>query len=176
MLAWINRNRFFCHVIALFKDFLVNHRETVADKIRILIGNIQEEVIRTRAIFFFNDGMRNISRSKFQPFIIAIHKPFLVAIQQVSTFSTNCFGNQEAFPCVVVIESSRVELNEVEIQNLCTEVMSKGNAVTGCNFGIGGVGIHSANTASCQQNKVAVVDCECIVFPDVDREAGAGFL
>ena len=69
---------------------------------------------------------------------------------------------------MVVIESSRVELNEVEVQNLCTEVVSKGNAVTGCNFGIGGIGIHSANTASCQQNKVAV--------PDVDREAGAGFL
>jgi len=86
-----------------------------------------------------------------------MHKAFLVAVKQISAFSPHRFGNEKAFSGMMVVECSRVELNQMQVLDFCTVFISKCNAVTRCNFGVGGIPVDSSDSAGCKQHKMTVI-------------------
>ena len=105
-----------------------------------------------------------------------MHKALLIAVAQVSALASDCFGDQEALPCMLVIEGSRVELNIAEVLYFRTHIISHGYAVAGSDRGVGGELIDSADAACCKNGKVAVICCEPAVLQHEERKARACFL
>ena len=82
MLAREDRNRFFGHVVALFQNLFVDHGEPIADELRILVGNVQIEVVGLGLPALQNDRAGyHVTGCQLQPLVIAVHEPLLLAVE-----------------------------------------------------------------------------------------------
>ena len=155
VLAGVNRNRLFGHIVALFEHVFVNHREVVLDEIRVLIRNVKPEFVRAGFLLLLHNALRhNVARGKLLALgLVARHKALLVAVKQVSALAAHGFGYQEALALFSVGKGCRVKLNVAQILDFRAEVEGKLNSVTRGNRGVCGVVIHATYTA-CRENNI----------------------
>ena len=177
VLAREDRNRLLGHIIALFHDLFVDHGETVLDKFRVFIGDVQIEVVRMGLPALQNDGTGNhITGRKLQSLVIAVHKAFFVAVQQICALTPDSLRDQEALSGVVVVESGGMELDQMQVPDLCAVLIGKRNAVAGCDLGVGGELVDPSDAAGRQHHKVAAVNGAGTALHHIHRETGLRFL
>ena len=54
VLTGVYRDRLFGHIVALFKNLVIYHREAVFDKFGILVRNIKIEFVTARFLLLFH--------------------------------------------------------------------------------------------------------------------------
>ena len=90
MLAGIDRHRLFCEVIALLQQFIIDFREPRPDLLRILMRNVNPEVLRACALAFEDDCVRhNVTRCELKAVVIALHKALHIAVSQVRALAAD---------------------------------------------------------------------------------------
>ena len=113
MLTRIYRDRLFCHIVALFKNLVIYHREAVFDKFGILVRNIKIEFVTARFLLLFHHILGNhVTGSKLLTLrLILMHKTFLVAVEQICALASYRLGYKEALTVFVVGKGCGVELH-----------------------------------------------------------------
>ena len=164
MLAWVYRYRLLCHIIALFKQVLVYHREAFLEEFAVLVAYIKVEIGRACLLGFENDSMGyHISRSKFKALVIVMHEALLVAVKEVCALATYSLGNKEALTGSTVVECGRMELDVAEILYLSAHFISESDTVACSDSRVCGELINTSDTACSKDEEVAVHSLICII-------------
>ena len=159
VLAGVNRERLLGHVVALLEHLAVDHREVSLDELRILVGNIQPELVGAALRLLLHHALGNhVAGSKLLALrLVLLHEALLVAVQQVRALAADSLGNKEALTVLAVGERRRVELHVAQVLYLSAEVVRELNSIAGGDRGVRGVVVDSADTAGRQDNRVSAV-------------------
>ncbi len=126
--------------------------------------------VRTTAVagddFFNHRTGYNVTTGKvFGVRSITLHETLTVLVDQVSTFTTATFGNQYTGAG----DAGRVELPHFDVLHRHAGTQRHANAVTGVDQGVGGRGVDTACTASCQNGSLGA-DVGGFTGFDADRD------
>ena len=92
MLSGVDGNPVLGHINALFKTFFVNHGESLADKIGILMCDVEIEFVASELLSLLNNDTGNhVAGSKFAAVIVVFHEAIAVDVSENGTFAYDGF-------------------------------------------------------------------------------------
>ena len=125
MLARVDRDAVFRHIIALLEQVVIDHREAVLDLLGILVRNVEVEFIGSGAAAFEHDRIGNdVAGCQLQTVVIALHEALTVAVEQIRALSADSLGDEETLAGMAVVEGCGVELDIAEVLYFCAHIVS----------------------------------------------------
>ena len=137
----------------------IDVREVTLGLLRILMGNIQADMIQSVNLHLLIDGTgHDVARSQTQALIIFLHEALAVRQTQDAAVSTHCLGDEE---CRVgfswMIEGCRVKLYELHISHRTLGTVNHRLAITGSDDWVGGSLINGTTSTGTHHGNLAQI-------------------
>ncbi len=151
MLTREHGDQLFCDVDPFLEAAFIDHGEAVADEFPTPEPDIEIHVLAAGTGRLPHNGTGDdVTGCEFAAFVVPVHKPFSVFVEQGRAFSPDRLRDEKPLPPLGSSKGRGMELHQAQIFDAGAQFMGQGDAVAGGDGGVGGIGIYPSDAARAQ--------------------------
>ena len=154
-----DRDVLFCNIDTDTEALGVDIGEVMLGLFGIFVGHIEADMVDRMDLHLVIDRPSDdVTRRKTETRIVFLHKLLAVGQTQDTSVPTHGFGDEVGWMGLGGVEEARrMELHKLHVLDQSLGAIDHGDAVSGCDLGVGGGGIDSTRSAGSHERDAAEV-------------------